>query len=98
VIIGMREGLSREEIDRVPAGPAAEGWSELEAALLRAADELHADVRVSDDTWAALARSYSEVQLIEAVMLVGHYRMVAGALESFGVELDDWLEPLPERS
>jgi 4-carboxymuconolactone decarboxylase len=95
VIIGLREGLTREEIDRVPAGAGAAGWSRQDAALLRAADELHADVRVGDETWAELARDYDEVQLIEAVVLVGHYRMVAGALESFGVQLDDWLEPLP---
>jgi 4-carboxymuconolactone decarboxylase len=95
VIIGLASDLSREEIDRVPAGPDAEGWSEHDAFLLRAADELHAGVRVEDDTWAGLSRIYADVQLMEAVMLVGHYRMVAGALESFGVELDDWLEPLP---
>lgn len=96
VIIGMRAGLTREEVDRVVDGPGAEGWSDHDAALLRAADELHADVKVGDATWAELARTYADVQLMEAVMLVGHYRMVAGALESFGVELDDWLEPLPD--
>jgi hypothetical protein len=32
---------------------------------------------------------------MEATMVVGHYQMLAGALNSFGVELDEGLEPLP---
>jgi hypothetical protein len=28
-------------------------------------------------------------------MVVGHYQMLAGALNTFGVELDEGLEPLP---
>jgi hypothetical protein len=33
---------------------------------------------------------------MEATMVVGHYHMLAFALNSFGVELDDGLEPLPQ--
>src|SRR5207249_1486652 len=40
VRIGLAAGLAQEEIDRVPAGPAAPGWSPFDAALLRAADAL----------------------------------------------------------
>jgi hypothetical protein len=35
---------------------------------------------------------------MEATMLVGHYKMVAFCLNSFGVELDDGLEAFPEPS
>jgi 4-carboxymuconolactone decarboxylase len=96
VRISLSGGMERETIDRVLAGPDARGWSEHEAALLRAADELHEASRVSDDTWEQLARSYDTERLIEATMVVGHYTMLAGALNSFGVELDEGLEPLPE--
>jgi len=95
VRISLDGGIQREVIDRVLDGPDAKGWSEQEAALLRAADELHEDSRISDATWAKLAESYDTEQLIEATMVVGHYHMVAFALNSFGVELDDGLEPLP---
>jgi alkylhydroperoxidase family enzyme len=95
VRISLQGGIDRETIDRVVEGADAEGWSPQEAALLRAADELHAQSRVSDETWAALAEAYDEQQLIEAVMVVGHYQMLAGALNSFGVELDEGLEELP---
>jgi alkylhydroperoxidase family enzyme len=88
-------GMPREEVLRVAEGPDAEGWSEADAALLRAADELHADAKIGDATWAALARTYDERGLIEIAMLVGHYHLVAFALNSLGVELDEGLEGLP---
>jgi 4-carboxymuconolactone decarboxylase len=95
VRISLAGGIERETIDRVLEGPDADGWSPHERALLRAADELHDDSRISDETWATLAETYDIEQLIEATMVVGHYTMLAGALNSFGVELDEGLEPLP---
>jgi 4-carboxymuconolactone decarboxylase len=95
VRISLDGGIPRDDVDRVLEGPDAEGWTPHEAALLRAADELHSDSRISDATWSKLAETYDTEQLIEATMVVGHYTMLAGALNSFGVELDDGLEPLP---
>jgi alkylhydroperoxidase family enzyme len=95
VRISLDGGIEREAIDRVLEGPEADGWTAHEAALLRAADELHVGSRVSDATWKTLAETYDEAQLIEATMVVGHYHMVAFALNSFDVELDEGLEPLP---
>jgi alkylhydroperoxidase family enzyme len=95
VRISLDGGIEREAIDRVLEGPDADGWTPHEAALLRAADELHEDSKISDTTWKALAETYDDQQLMEATMVVGHYHMVAFALNSFGVELDEGLEPLP---
>jgi alkylhydroperoxidase family enzyme len=93
--ISLGIGMEREAMDRVVAGPEAAGWTEHEAALLRAADELHERSTISDATWAALEGTYDQPQLLEATMLVGHYHMVAFALNAVGVELDEGLEPLP---
>ena len=49
----LRNGLTRAELERIAHGPTAAGWSTFDAALLRAADELHVDSFVSDATWAA---------------------------------------------
>jgi 4-carboxymuconolactone decarboxylase len=95
VRIAERLGMERETIDRVLEGPEADGWSEHEGALLRAVDELHSDARLSDGTWDALSRAYDDSQMIEVTMLIGQYHMVAFALNSLGVELDEGLEPLP---
>jgi alkylhydroperoxidase family enzyme len=86
-LIGLASGISEDEIDRVRSG--AEGWSEFDGALLRAADELHNDSRISDATWATLASRYDDKQLIEVPMVVGHYHMVAFTLNSLGVQLED---------
>jgi alkylhydroperoxidase family enzyme len=95
VRISLGLEIDRESIDRVPRGPDADGWTDHEAALLRAVDELHESSKLSDSTWATLAETYDERQLIEATVLVGQYHLVAFALNSFGVELDDGLESLP---
>lgn len=93
--LSLQLDIAREEIDRVAEGPDAEGWSEADAALMRACDELHAVARISDATWATLARTYDEKGLIELCSLVGQYHLVAFFLNSAGVELDDGLEGPP---
>jgi 4-carboxymuconolactone decarboxylase len=95
VLIGLASGLQQDEIDRIPAGPDAPGWSADDAALLRAADELHDEHRISDDTWAVLASRLDERQLIEVCMLVGQYHLVAFTLNSLGVEPEPGLPGMP---
>jgi 4-carboxymuconolactone decarboxylase len=88
VVVGRRVGLTDQEIERVRAGPSAPDWDDTTATLLRAADELHADATLSEATWTALSDRYDEQQLIEIVMVVGHYHMVAMLLKSLQVERD----------
>jgi 4-carboxymuconolactone decarboxylase len=88
VAIAERAGVGGEEIARVATGPAAD-WGALDAALLRAADELHDDQCISDATWATLASSYDDKQLIEIPMVVGQYHLVAFLLRSLGIELEE---------
>lgn len=85
VLIGRSSGLSDDEIGRVADGPEASGWSELDAALLRAADELHATSTIGDATWQVLAAHLDVPQLIEVPMVVGHYHMMAFTLNALGV-------------
>jgi alkylhydroperoxidase family enzyme len=87
--IAERSGLTAADVARVREGPAAAGWSERQAALLRAADELHAVREISDATWSELAARLSDVELIEVCMLVGHYEMLAMTLRSLRVAPDE---------
>ncbi|MAC57562.1 MAG: carboxymuconolactone decarboxylase [Novosphingobium sp.] len=77
VDIGKAFGVTPEEIERVIEGSSAAGWSEHEAALLRAVEEMIADHCMSDATWDTLARTYDEKQMLELPMLVGSYLMTA---------------------
>jgi 4-carboxymuconolactone decarboxylase len=95
VVIGKQVGINDAEIERITRGPDAPGWTAVEAALLRAADELHRDSRISDATWAALSEHYTTQQLIDAVFTVGQYTLVSMALNSLGVQLDEGIPGFP---
>ena len=88
--------VREDEIRRVIDGPDAPGWSEVEMALLRAADELHADSFISDRTWSELARHLDTKQLLDVVFTVGQYTLVSMALNTLGVALDPGLEGFPK--
>lgn len=86
--LGRRAGISQEELRRVADGPSAEGWSEREATLLGAVDELHATKDLSDETWTALRRELDEKEAIELLMLAGHYEMLAVVLNTLRLQPD----------
>jgi alkylhydroperoxidase family enzyme len=90
--IARNAGISDEEIRGVVAGPGAQGWSTQDAAVLRAVDELDEDHCISGATWNDLAETLDERQLIELTMLAGHYALLAGTLNSLGVQPE---RPLP---
>jgi alkylhydroperoxidase family enzyme len=96
VLIARQAGVTDDEIQRVKQGPDAPGWSDDDATLLRAADELHHDHRIGDATWASLAARYDERQLIEVPMVVGHYHLVAFTLNSLGVQREPGVPGLDE--
>jgi 4-carboxymuconolactone decarboxylase len=97
VLIARGAGLSDEEITRVTDGPDATGWTPFEAALLRAADELHGDAMIGDETWNALATRLNEHQLLDLVFTVGQYTLVSMALNSLGVQRDPGVPGFPSR-
>src|SRR4051794_1692654 len=86
--IGRRVGLTDAQIARVAHGPEAPDWTDHERAVLRAVDELGRDNVIADATWERLRERYDERQLIELCMLAGHYVMLAGTLNSLGVQPD----------
>lgn len=77
VKIAKRNGVTSEEVARVIEGSSAGGWSDHDRALIRAMEELHFDSMITDETWATLAKSYSDRQLIELAILAGQYKTVA---------------------
>jgi alkylhydroperoxidase family enzyme len=88
VRIGLDAGVTHDEIAQLVTNDDT-AWPPEDRLLLRAADELHHDSRISDSTWAALAKRYDEQQLIEICMLVGQYHLVAFTLNSLGVEIEE---------
>ena len=70
-------------------GADAPAWNAADAALLRAADDLHREQFVTDPVWAELARHIVERQCMDVVFTVGQYTQVSMLLNSFGVQLDE---------
>ena len=94
VIIGQNAGLSRDEIEAIKDGAAGGNWSDHERLILKACDEIHEDVFLADETWDGLSQSYSTEQMLDLIFTCGQYRMLAGALNSLGVPLDDDIKGL----
>ena len=56
--ISRELGMSEEEISSAQTGPDTEGVPELDRLLFQAADELHADAHITDDTWRGLSAHF----------------------------------------
>jgi alkylhydroperoxidase family enzyme len=89
-------GVGVTEADVQALSNASAPWSDADAALVHAVDEVCADDCVSDETWSALAATRDDVQLIELLALIGFYRMNAGMLNSMGVQPEPWSPRLGE--
>lgn len=87
-VIATDLGFSAEEIDRVADGADADGWSPLEAAVVRAVDELIDDARIAEGTYVVLAEALDVRQLLDLVFTVGAYDLLAMAMRTFGIEPD----------
>jgi alkylhydroperoxidase family enzyme len=95
--IGLTAGLTEAEIERIHTEDAWDQWSDTDRALLAAVDELHANARITDETWKTLADAYDYQQLIEICMVIGQYHMVAFTLNSLGVEPEPGLPEFPKK-
>jgi len=84
------QGITRGEIAAVghDDGLAELDWAPVESAALRAVDETALEGSVSGATWAALEESLRESELIELLMLIGHYQMLTGVLGSLRIQLE----------
>jgi 4-carboxymuconolactone decarboxylase len=94
-VIGLRCGLTDDEIMALTKAPDAHSWSADDLALIAMADELAADDFVSDATWAALAARWNDAELVELLVVAGFYRLVSGFLNSAGVQLDAGVPGFP---
>jgi 4-carboxymuconolactone decarboxylase len=92
---GKQTGLNDQEILRITKGPNAKGWTPFDAALLKAADELHKDTCISGSTWTTLAEKYTEHQLMDLIFTVGQYNLGSMVLNSLGVELEQNAKGFP---
>ncbi|MDX1650588.1 MAG: carboxymuconolactone decarboxylase family protein, partial [Myxococcota bacterium] len=80
-------GLAPETVAAtVHGGPDDPAFAPRDRLLVRLADALHDRADPGDALWAELAEAWDDAQLVEMVVLVGMYHLVAFAVNAFGVE------------
>ena len=89
VRLGRRAGVYEADVERVIEGPAADGWSAREHAILAVVDELHHSLDLSDSAWADLCEHLEPAQAVELCMLVGHYEMLATTISALRIQPDE---------
>ena len=89
VDLAKREGVTDAEIDAVRRpGLTDSNFDEFERAVLTGVDELDEQSQLSDQTWATLGERFDDRQRMDYVFTVGSYMMLAMALNTFGVQLE----------
>jgi alkylhydroperoxidase family enzyme len=86
--MALRAGIDQTQIDAVVQPLDEFAWTPRQAAILTAVDELHTSRRIGDPTFEALRTHLSDRDLVELCVLVGHYEMIAGLINSLGIEED----------
>lgn len=87
--MGRDAGLSDLEIAAVAWGSRSQFWSESEAALLRAVEELLDSGAIGELTWSTLSADLTTAQILDLIVTVGAYSTTASIIETLNVELDD---------
>ncbi len=90
MVFAEKAGLSRQDVAetlRVPADPSR--WSASEAALIRVVDALHERSTLSDEEFAELSAHYNSEQILEIIMLTGHYHTISYLAAGLALPLED---------
>ena len=95
VPMALAWGRSDEEVARIAKGPDAPGWNEKDSALVRAADELHAQAFITDQTWNTLTKYYNTRQMLDIIFLAGVYATNAYFTNSVGLPFQEGFGGLP---
>jgi len=83
-------GVTDEQIAAIENWSGAACFSELERLVLRLTDEVNANVKASRETVEALKRHLSPGEIIELLIIIGHWRQTASVLETLEVDLEDF--------
>ena len=83
-------GVTEKQIAAIENWQSAQCFSELERLVLQFTDEVNANVKGSRATLEGLKRYLSPGEIIELLIIIGHWRQTASILETTEVELEDF--------
>jgi alkylhydroperoxidase family enzyme len=82
------QGISGAEVAAVGGDLAVVDWDPFERAALAAVDETKDQGAVTDASWSVLAGRLDPADMIELVMLIGHYVLLSTVLRSLRLPLE----------
>lgn len=88
VPIALAVGATQEEIDAVERGDL-DALGSAQAAVLRFSGEVVRDVRASDEAFEAAAEHLSPREMVELLLVIGQYMMVARVALNADIEIDE---------
>lgn len=78
--------LSDHQLEDLPRDVVSpELWTERDRLLVSLADEVCQSDTISDDLWEVASTAIDQATLIEALIVVGYYRMCGGLINAVGV-------------
>jgi alkylhydroperoxidase family enzyme len=89
VPIALGLGVTQRQIDRIEHGKYDDdAFDEAERALLGFGMEVIENVRVPEAIFAALRRHFNDQEIVEAILAIGFYMMIARLTEATETDLD----------
>jgi len=88
VPIALRVGVRQAQIDALTRWKDSPEFNEREKAILRYTDEETKNIRVKNETFAAVRAILTEEGVVELTTTIGYYAMVCRILEALQVELE----------
>jgi alkylhydroperoxidase family enzyme len=92
--LGAAQGITPAELAALGGDLSSVEWDSLERAALAAIDETADEGAVTDATWSILAAHLDDGDLVELLMLLGHYMMLTTVLRSLRIPLEPSAEAL----
>ncbi|HUN57634.1 MAG TPA: carboxymuconolactone decarboxylase family protein [Candidatus Binataceae bacterium] len=83
-------GVTDEQIAAIENWPTATCFNDLERLVMQLTDEVNTNVKGSRATLDSLKRHLSPGEIIELLIIIGHWRQTASILETTEVDLEDF--------
>ena len=83
-------GLTDQQINAIENWQDASCFSDIERLVLKFTEEVNTNVKASRETLEGLKRHLSPGEIIELLIIIGHWRQTASILETTEVELEEF--------
>jgi hypothetical protein len=83
-------GLTDQQISAIENWQNASCFSDVERLVLKFTEEVNANVKASRETLEGLKRHLSPGEIIELLIIIGHWRQTASILETPEVDLEEF--------